>query len=277
MRDGLFICDAQVHSPQVADPAGHVNGMDAEPLVGEMHTAGVDRAVIVPLATKQVEANNQPSLEVARRHPERFRVMGLINVADRPKTIEQLSEWREDPRVLGVRVSCVREPFRSMLIDAALDWLWQAASDNEMPVMLYAPDLPAEVERTVASFGDLRIVVDHLGLRPRHVFENIAETVSQMTPLAGYSNVALKATSLPTSVPGPYPFRAAHEGLKMAVDAFGPERVFWGSDITRLPCTYIESVTMFTEELPFLTHNDLDLVMGRGLCAWLGWPIEPAA
>ncbi len=63
----------------------------------------------------------------------------------------------------------------------------------------------------------------------------------------------------------------------MAVDAFGPERVFWGSDITRLPCTYIESVTMFTEELPFLTHNDLDLVMGRGLCAWLGWPIEPAA
>lgn len=276
MRDGLFICDAQVHSPHVADPAGHVNGMDAEPLVSEMQSSGVDRAVIVPLATKQVEANNGPALDVARRYPERFRVMALVDVADRAKTTEQLGELREDPGVLGVRVSCVREPSRSMLVDAALDWLWQAASEYEMPVMLYAPDLPAEVKRTAAWFEDLRIVVDHLGLRPRHLFEDIAETVAQITPLAEYPNVALKATSLPTSVPGPYPFRGAHEGLRIAVEAFGPERVFWGSDLTRLPCTYTESVTMFTEELPFLTRSDLDLVMGRGVCAWLGWPGEPA-
>jgi predicted TIM-barrel fold metal-dependent hydrolase len=274
MRDGLFICDAQVHSPHVADPAGHVNGIDAEPLIAEMDSAGVDRAVIVPLATKQVEANTEPSLEVVGRYPERFRVMGLIDVADRPKTTDRLSLWRDDPAVLGVRVSCVREPFRSMLVDQELDWLWYAASENDCAVMLYAPDLAAEVERTASRFPSLRIVVDHLGLRPRHVFEDIAETVAEITPLGKYPNVAVKATSLPTSVPGPYPFRGAHEGLRLALDAFGPERVFWGSDLTRLPCTYAESVTMFTEELPFLTRSDLDLIMGKGLCAWLGWPAE---
>jgi L-fuconolactonase len=277
MRDGLFICDAQVHSPHVDEPAGHVNGIDAKALVAEMEAAGVDQAVIVPLATKQIEANNDPSLEVVRGYPGRFCVMGLVDVGDQPATSQRLSEWRENPDVLGVRVSCVREPFRSMLVNEELDWLWQAACNNEIPVMLYAPDLPAEVERTAAAFPSMRIVVDHLGLRPRHVFDDIAETVSQLTPLGRYPNVAVKATSLPTSVPGPYPFRGAHEGLRMAVDAFGPERVFWGSDLTRLPCTYAESVTMFTEELPFLTRSDLDLIMGKALCAWLGFPVETRA
>jgi hypothetical protein len=28
---------------------------------------------------------------------------------------------------------------------------------------------------------------------------------------------------------------------------------------------------MFTEEMPFLKGRDLDLVMGRAVCNWLGW------
>ena len=55
------------------------------------------------------------------------------------------------------------------------------------------------------------------------------------------------------------------------VDAFGPSRVFWGSDLTRLPCTYRECVTHFTEELDWLSGNDLELVMGRAICDWIGW------
>jgi hypothetical protein len=30
---------------------------------------------------------------------------------------------------------------------------------------------------------------------------------------------------------------------------------------------------MFTEELPWLTGRDRDLVMGRALCAWLDWKL----
>jgi L-fuconolactonase len=28
---------------------------------------------------------------------------------------------------------------------------------------------------------------------------------------------------------------------------------------------------MFTEELPWLQGRDKELVMGRGVCEWLGW------
>jgi hypothetical protein len=28
---------------------------------------------------------------------------------------------------------------------------------------------------------------------------------------------------------------------------------------------------MFSEEMPWLSGDDLDWVMGRGLCDWIGW------
>lgn len=276
MRDDLFICDAQVHAPRVADSAWDVNGIDAEPLLDEMDSAGVDRAIIVPLTTKDESADNEPALELARRYPDRFRVMGLIDPTELRSASDYLAGWLDTPGLLGIRVNCFREPLRSMLVNQELDQLWKAASDHAVPVMLRAPDMVPEISRVAAGFPDLRIAIDHLGLRPFHTFSDITPPVTELRRLSGYSNVAVKATALPISVLGPYPFRAAHEGLRIAVGAFGPERIFWGSDLTRLPCTYAESITMFTEELPFLTRRDLELIMGKAICGWLGWPLGSA-
>ena len=41
---------------------------------------------------------------------------------------------------------------------------------------------------------------------------------------------------------------------------------FWGTDITRMPASWKQCVTMFTEEMPWLKGRDLELVMGRA-CA----------
>ena len=68
-----------------------------------------------------------------------------------------------------------------------------------------------------------------------------------------------------------YPFRNLHPYIRQAFDAFGPKRTFWGTDLSRLPCTYQQGVTLFTEELPWLKGQDLEWVMGRGVCEWLGW------
>jgi len=67
----------------------------------------------------------------------------------------------------------------------------------------------------------------------------------------------------------PEPTSAAD--LLAEMDAFGPRRMFWGTDLTRLPCSYRQGITFFTEELAFLSESDKERVMGRGLCEWLGW------
>ena len=68
-----------------------------------------------------------------------------------------------------------------------------------------------------------------------------------------------------------YPFPALHTYLRQVYDAFGPQRMFWGTDITKMPCSWRQCVTMFTEELPWLKGRDLELVMGEALCTWWGW------
>jgi len=91
--------------------------------------------------------------------------------------------------------------------------------------------------------------------------------------IARHPNVAVKASALPCYTDDTYPFRAVHGFVRQVFDAFGPRRTFWGTDLTRLACTYRQAITFFTEELSFLSAADKDWVMGRAVCEFLGWPL----
>jgi len=128
----------------------------------------------------------------------------------------------------------------------------------------------AEVAQRHAS---LKLILDHLG-RPSggtasqpDLWANLPEVVA----LARYPNVAMKATGAPSYSGHAYPFADIHDNLHRLYDAFGPARFFWGTDITRMPCPWRQCVTLFTEELSWLKGRDLELVMGRAVCDWLGW------
>jgi predicted TIM-barrel fold metal-dependent hydrolase len=97
-------------------------------------------------------------------------------------------------------------------------------------------------------------------------------TLDRMLALAERPNVAAKASAMPCyAADKTYPFGSVHPYIKRVFEAFGPKRTFWGTDLSRLPCSYRQGVTMFTEEMPWLSGHDLEWVMGRGLCEWIGW------
>src|SRR5438093_1602097 len=114
----------------------------------------------------------------------------------------------------------------------------------------------------------LKEIIDHFG-RPDAAWSNLSDLVAA----AKHRNVALKATGAPSYSAEPYPHRDIHGHIRKLYDAFGPDRMFWGTDITRMPCPWKQCVTMFTEELPWLTAKDKELVMGRALCTWLDWKL----
>jgi predicted TIM-barrel fold metal-dependent hydrolase len=89
--------------------------------------------------------------------------------------------------------------------------------------------------------------------------------------LAAFPNVVVKATSLACYSTEPYPYPNLHPYIRQVYDAFGPARMFWGSDVTRLTCTYRGCVTLVTEELDWLSDADKALIMGGAICDWLGW------
>jgi predicted TIM-barrel fold metal-dependent hydrolase len=55
---------------------------------------------------------------------------------------------------------------------------------------------------------------------------------------------------------------------------FGAERFFWGSDITKLKCTWRQSIDLFINEYQWISAEEKSLVMGRALTQWLSWDID---
>lgn len=114
-------------------------------------------------------------------------------------------------------------------------------------------------------------MIDHLATNPFEKLPEAAAHLDALLALARHPNIAMKATAVPSMATNPYPFASAHDVLRQVFDAFGAERMFWGTDITRLRCSWREAVTMFTEALPWLRGRDLELVMGRAVADRIGW------
>ncbi|WP_158850986.1 amidohydrolase family protein [Saccharothrix deserti] len=271
-----MIVDAQVHlwaadSPDRPWP-GDGRGMahrDVPPTVAEtlavLDDAGVDRAVLVPPSWEG--DRNDVVLDAARRHPDRFAVMGRIPLDPAART---LSGWRESG-MLGVRLTLHREPWRTVFSTGGLDWFWAAASAVELPVMVYGPGLSGPLRTVARRYRGVRLVVDHLNVPLGTTGPDAFAHLPDLLALADLPNVAVKATALPCHSARRYPFTDLHDPLRQVIEAFGPDRVFWGSDWTRLPCAYTDNLRLFTEAVPYLGGAERDLVLGGALLTWLGW------
>src|SRR6266478_7946018 len=112
-----------------------------------------------------------------------------------------------------------------------------------------------------------------LGLRSGTKGAEAFTGLPELCGLARHKNVAVKASALPCYSTEGYPFSDVHPHIRRVYDAFGPQRMFWGTDWTRLPCPWRQAVTLFTEELPWLSAGDKEWIMGRAICEWLGWPM----
>jgi predicted TIM-barrel fold metal-dependent hydrolase len=276
--DVMIVTDAQVHiwPPETPDrpwlPGGrsfaHADSLPVDHLLGQMDTARVDAAVLVPPSFEG--DRNDACLAAAAAHPDRFRVMGRITVTD-PATAELLPGWRAQPGMLGLRVTFANGPAIAWLTDGTADWVWPAAEAAGLPVMVFAPGNLATIGRIAAEHPGLRLVVDHLGIGTKLRDAAIDPVIDEVIGLARHDNIAVKATCLPGNVTEAYPFPSLHDRIHRVLDAFGPRRVFWGSDLSRLPSSYDEVRRLFTDELDFLSGDDLAWVMGRGVRTWLGW------
>ena len=133
---------------------------------------------------------------------------------------------------------------------------------------------PDKFRRIAETHPNLKLIVDHCGLKRARPGRGGLLHLDKLVALAKLPNVAVKATGAPHYSTQAYPYRNIQDGLHRIFDAFGPKRFFWGTDITRMPCSYRQCVTFFTEELPWLKGRDLEEVMGRGLCEWIGWKLK---
>jgi predicted TIM-barrel fold metal-dependent hydrolase len=123
-------------------------------------------------------------------------------------------------------------------------------------------------------YPQLALILDHMGTTAAMVKENkIGEAIGQTVALAKYPNVSVKISASPGLSLEPYPFRDVAVHLKRVFDAYGPQRSYWGTDMTNsyAKASYRQRITQFTEELSFLSESDKDWVMGRAIVQRLKW------
>jgi predicted TIM-barrel fold metal-dependent hydrolase len=276
-----LIADAQVHiwaadrpdrpwPPGTAKRAHRPVPLGAEDLLAEMADAGVDRAVLVP---PSYEGDyNDLVLDAAARWPDRFAVMGRISV-ERPMPRDALQAFLAQPGMYGVRLTFHLPATRKWLFDGTTDWFWPMAEELGMRLMILPCGSLPRIGEIAAKHPGLRITIDHMS-QHRGLDEPAGlhmEEIEALLKLATLPNISVKTSCLPFFSREGYPFRDLEPVLRRVVDTFGPRRCFWGSDMTRIPCSYRQAVTHFTDELAWLDEEAKDLVMGRALMAWLGW------
>ncbi len=275
----MLITDAQVHlwEPERPErpwprpqqrPPHRPNGFSGEEMLAEMDAAGVDRAVIVP-PTWAGESNDW-ALALSARYPERFAVVGRFDV-HAPDARYQLARWLEQKQMLGVRMSFHVKPFVDWLADGSLDWFWAECDRLRLPVMTLVPGLVDRLVPILERRPELRLLIPHMGCpldtRGPAAFAGLRDLLA----LARYPNVAVMVSSAPCFSLEPYPFRDLHPYLRQIYETFGPRRMLWGADLSRLTSTYRECLDLFRHELDFLSGHDKEWILGRSLENVLSW------
>ena len=102
----MKIIDAQVHlwSQTVIPPGGghrQVKSFTAEELLAEMAEAGVDAGLNHPPASWD-PTSNALAIEVAKKYPDRFAIMGQFPPEDRSNE-RLIPGWRDTPGMMGLR------------------------------------------------------------------------------------------------------------------------------------------------------------------------------
>ncbi len=276
----MRIVDAQVHiwaadTPGRPWPRAGEGGRTAVPqrpvaygaddLIADMDASGIDRAVLV---APSWEGERSDLVSAAHaRFPERLVFMARVDhrPADAARTLRDLMAL---PGIRGFRFLLGTDiPLADL---PALGWLWDAIAAAGLSIMIAPRGHFAALAGIAERHPGLRITIDHLGAHAHRTGADAFVDVDAMLPLARLPNVAVKASGLPDySALGP-PYPDVEPYVRQVYDAFGADRMFFGSDLTRLPRGYPDLLALF-DSFTWLTGADREKVMGEALLDWLGW------
>lgn len=252
----------------IVDGHCHVSPYWYEPvesLLFQMDRNDVEQAVLIQYMGQY---DNGYQAECVARYPGRLASVVLVDT-DAPDALQQLERLAE-AGAAGVRL---RADTRSAGDDPLA--IWRKAEELALPVSCNGgvdEFASADFAELVAGLPRLPIVLEHLGsLNHPHGEEDPYEMRRRIFSLARFPNVYIKCHGLgefcerTTPVQQPFPFkRPIPPLLDMAYDAFGPERMMWGSDFPPVSGRegYANALRLTRQRFESKGGRDRDLIFG---------------
>lgn len=226
-----------------------------------MDAVGVDRSVIVQAAHSR--RDNLWWLQLADEYDYVSAVIGWVDLTS-PDVGTVLDEYAEHPAFRGVRATAedIADP----------DWLASEAVRRGirevarrglvLDVLVRTPHLP-HVPRLAEENPDLPMVVDHLA-KPEIATGDLDAWYRGMEALVPYDNIWCKVSGLLTEA-GPDPSAGRiRPVVQFALQAFGTDRLMWGSDwpVSTLAADYETTFKTVVEALGDLAEPDRAALFG---------------
>jgi L-fuconolactonase len=213
----MDITDAYLHS-------GLSKYLPIEDVDRTIAAAGVSRAVVVQHLG---EYDNGYIRGIVERQPDRFAGVCLVD--------HRAEANRADGAEPSLLALLVDGPFRGVRLTSDVlresPGVFAAAADARGIIVFYAPEGIAASADALESFlqsrPDCRLVVTHLG-NPSVEGAPGFDEHRALFRLADYANVYLQISGMEMFCP--YPHEALYPLIEKAGDAFGPERLLWGSN-----------------------------------------------
>ena len=189
--------------------------------------SGIDRTIVVQAA--ETEAETAFLLELAAAAPFVAGVVGWTDLESRdaPMRIEALAR---SPALRGVR---------PMLQDLADDeWMLRPSIAPAIAALcrarlrfdaLVKPRHLSALRSFLARYPDLPVVIDH-GAKPEIAAGRIDVWAAQMRAIARDSRVVCKLSGLATEASRQWSAQTLAPYVDVLLEAFGPQRLMWGSD-----------------------------------------------
>lgn len=199
---------------------------DLEPL---LRTTGIKHTITVQAANSF--ADTDAMLARADRYPWIAAVTGWVPLLDPRETDRALERYTEHPAFRGVRHLVHDEPDPDWLLRStvreSLGLLAEHGIVFEIPAVF--PRHLGHIPRLADDVPALKIVIDHLA-KPPIASGELEPWATQLATAAERPGVYAKVSGLNTVAPVDWSADDLRPFVEVAVDAFGPDRLIFGSD-----------------------------------------------
>ena len=231
-----------------------------EDALGVMGPAGIDTCVVVQV--RQTLDETRWMLALAEHHPFIAGVVGWVDL--RSDDLEAQIQAVAHPKLVGVRHIVQAEPDDFLLGDRFRRGVERLSRYGlAYDILIYARQMPAAIE-FASRLPGIRLVLDHLG-KPDIKGNGFDSWRRDLDRIAAIPNVYAKLSGLVTEADwNRWTIEDLHRYVNAALDAFGPERLMFGSDwpVCTLAAQYgriVEIVRTAIDERP---QSEQDSILG---------------
>lgn len=293
----MEVIDTQLHDPVPwLDGWSHETDLQ-ESLATELTLAYLD-AIGVHRALLSV--SDELGRSAAQRFPNRLAYVVSVS-PELPNVDELIGSVRTRRRdgLVGLR-AIIGWPFDGAEARRLQAGIWDpvlgACERHGVPLFMFITGWLPLAAQIAKRYPQLAIIIDHSGLpQPPAAREDPPfKSLPDLLALAEHPKIAIKLCGLPALSAESFPFRDVVPYLRRIVDEFGPDRLMWASDITRIygrvagdssifegtqgqypgRHTYAESLN-FVRHCDALTEEEKRAILGGSAARIVGWPPIP--